>query len=606
MTPRVLPLLSLVACAARPAPSAPSFAPRHHAAPEATPEAAPVDPRTLATRARCTDARLALVSPAPVTEMRCPWGAPACVGEASVVVRNCTRGPVKLTALTVEGSDARRLRTIREFAPEAYGPLDPATELRVPFPIDPEVETLRVRVDLARSERGAPETLRATTAIRRDVLLAPGTGEAFGDGATVYAVEAAPDGRWVALCVWRGQEVVPSLWREGAATAIDDLLGADPSGRFVALVVQGRAVLRDTATDREVALDVGDAPPALTDVSFDALGQHVAYLRRRGGRVTVVVRTLATAREAEVDPGGGKLWRAHIDEGGAWVRLEVIARDTDGDGHLSAPHIEPPPPTRWCQRRVLSCIHGYREYDALETRVAPASGGAAAAVPGLLRPLGEALLVRAPDGALELVDARGGRTELVPASCGAQLLDGDGPRQQVAVLCAHEARGDLAPAAFYTSGLRRETGAFLSLQAAALRASYETPPRTFYDGGHTWVVEHAGAALHRFPGDHSVRWAADGRAIMARGDAVTLFDAALGILAPLPFDSSTFEWPRGRGPVVWSGSTLVDVARREVLGRVAGDVLAVTTDGRALVPAVPADDGRRYASGPLRWVRPTP
>jgi hypothetical protein len=62
----------------------------------------------------------------------------------------------------------------------------------------------------------------------------------------------------------------------------------------------------------------------------------------------------------------------------------------------------------------------------------------------------------------------------------------------------------------------------------------------------------------------------------------------------------------GSGPVLWLASTLVDVAQRRVLGRVAGEVLAVTTDGRALVPAVPADHRRYFPEAPLRWVRPMP
>jgi len=51
----------------------------------------------------------------------------------------------------------------------------------------------------------------------------------------------------------------------------------------------------------------------------------------------VVVRALATGREDEIDPGGGLLLHARLDEGRAWVSMDVVARDTDGDGRLSAP-----------------------------------------------------------------------------------------------------------------------------------------------------------------------------------------------------------------------------------------------------------------------------
>jgi hypothetical protein len=75
--------------------------------------------------------------------------------------------------------------------------------------------------------------------------------------------------------------------------------------------------------------------------------------------------------------------------------------------------------------------------------------------------------------------------------------------QQVVVLCANEADGDLAPAEFYGPGGRRATGARLSLQSLALRRA-RAQPHAFYDGGYTWVIDHAHGALHRFPGDHTV------------------------------------------------------------------------------------------------------
>jgi hypothetical protein len=102
------------------------------------------------------------------------------------------------------------------------------------------------------------------------------------------------------------------------------------------------------------------------------------------------------------------------------------------------------------------------------------------------------------------------------AACGARLLHADGPRQQVVVLCANEADGDLAPAEFYGPGGRRATGARLSLQSLALRRA-RAQPNAFYDGGYAWVVDRTHGALHRFPGDHTVRWAADGRALLLQG-----------------------------------------------------------------------------------------
>lgn len=613
MTPRLVIPLALTACAARPAPapSAIVHAPRAvraiapHDPPVATPEPARNDAPALVTRARCVDDRLALAAPTPTTEVRCPWGAPDCEGEGAIVLRNCGRAHVKVTALTVLGGSSFGRSLTFTYDPQAFGALEPFTELRVPFPMPPYVDTFEALADVARGPRGVPQALRATTSVRRDALLPPGTSEALGDDASLYAVEAAPDGRWVALCTMRGAELRASLWREGEPAAIDDLLGSDPGGRFLALVIAGRALVRDTTNDVDVALDVGDTPPTRADVSFDADGRRMAYVRRRGGRARVVVRSLETAQEAEIDPGDGRLWRASLDEGGAWVKLEVIAHDTNGDGRLSLPYIFPPPPTRWCERRVSSCVHTHNEVDERETRVAPAAGSTAVAVPGLLRVLGDALLVRSLDGALELLDASGARAEFAPASCGAEILDGDRRRQQILTLCAHESQGDQAPAAFFSLAGRRDTGASFSLRVASFRAFHEAPSGVFHDGGSTWVIDHAGARLRRLSGVQGVRWSREGRVILEHGGALALFDAALEALTALP-TASVFPWPRGSGPVVAVGRTLVDVAERRVLGRVAGDVLAVTADGRALVPAAPASGRWGLAAGPLRWVRPTP
>jgi hypothetical protein len=604
MTPRAPLVLLLSACAGR-LPAPPGPAPRRPVAPlpQAAPLAPPADARTLATRARCAGAGLTLASPGPVIERRCPWGRPGCEGEGAVVVRNCGREHAKLTALTVVGSSPIGVRAVWRFGPDDYGPLAPFTELRVPIALLPQVTSLRVRAELARGARGASTTLHTTASVRDAPLLAPGTSDVFGEEAPILSVESAPDGRWVALCTARGAGVAASFWREGRSSPIDDFLAADPSGRFVALLLGRRVVLRDTATDRDDALDVGDAPAAPGDFSFDASGQRMAYRRRRGGRATVVVRALATAQEVVVNPGAGRLWRAWIDAGGAWVVAEVVARDTNRDGHLSLPSLRPAPAARWCYRRVPSCVRGRSELDALETRVAPAAGGAATAVPGLLRPLGDALLVRAPDGALALVDARGGATELAPAACGARLLDVDEPRRQVAVLCAREARGAMGPLVFYAPGSRRAAGVALPFEPSA---RWHEGTRTFYGRAYTWVVDHAHGALRRFPVDHIVRWSAGDRALLVHPGGAALFDAAREGLEQLPLDAVPSGFVSGRAPVLWSDSTLLDVAQRRVLGRVAGVVLAATTDGRALVPAVPAAERRGVPTGPLRWVRPTP
>ncbi len=618
--------LSLVACAAR-SPVAPSPIARVDRADRSV-SAVEEDTRLRALPARCVDRSLSLVAPSAEIVARCPWGVPECEAEAPIVVRNCASGVAKVMALSVDGIHRRGPFMRWEADPEAMQPLAPRTAIEVAFPLVPMVDRVRVRVDVARD--GARDTLLADPRIRRVTELSPGSSEAFGFDAPIVYVASARDGRWTVACQARsdddrngslevsfgmhgetgGDSLAPFFLREGApAEPIDDYFGADPEGRFVALARNGLLALRDTVRDVESALDTGDDRAERDDVSFDRVGQRMAYVRRRNGRAVVVVRTLSTGAEAVVDPGEGRLWKAWIDEAGAWVSLRVVARDGNRDGRLSAPAtITTLGPPR-CRGPVSSYYRSQHVVDPIETRVAPSTGGVATVVPGLLRPLGDSLLVREPKGELTLRDARGARVELVPATCGAVVRDGHAARRQVTVRCQSEARGGLVPLVIFEPGARVATSfEFRGNEAQPsddeLGASWvapSSPPR--YGDGWVYFIDRAHRAVRHIEIGHEVRWHAGERALLLRGDATLMFDIASGALKRfvLPGEVGYVE---GSGAVVRWGRSLIDLEREEVLGEVRGDVLATATDGRALVPAVPGE-GHAAPRGPLRWVRAT-
>lgn len=617
--------LSLVACTPRTAPIvAPPAAPFSVAR---TPRAAITpeqDLRVRATPTHCVDGALSLVTPSEALVSRCPWGDPDCEGEAPIVVRNCGRTLAKVLSVTVEGLHRSGVRMFWDADPDAMQPLAPRTEVRLSFPLVARFDRLNVRIELARD--GAHETLVASPRVRRLAELSPGTGDPFGHEAPVVHVASSPDGRWTVACQalhdddrdgalgvtfgmhgdTGGDRLRPFFLREGAPPEpIDGYLGADPTGRFVALLRDRRLVLRDTLRGVDRTLDAGEGPVTRDDVSFDRVGLRMAYVRR-GARAVVMVRALATETESMIDPGAGRLWQAWIDEGGAWVSLRLIARDGNGDGRLSAPTTLTTLASGGCRGPVSSFYRSQHVIDPIETRVAPSTGGAATVVPGLLRPLGDALLVREATGALTLHDLRGATTELVPATCGAVVLDGYAPRRQVSVRCRGEERGGVAPLEVYEPDVRRVTELALHEAAVsegdALGASWSTAfSQPLHDEGRVYFVDRARRTVRDLRFDHEVRWLAGERALLWHDEAPLLFDLARGTLTPLHL-AGTPWYPEGRGAVVRWGRSLLDLERGVMLGEVHGDVLTTTADGRALVPATPGDD-RRAPQGPLRWVR---
>jgi hypothetical protein len=613
--------LSLVACAPRAAPPA---APLPVARPPRAALAPEHDLRAHATPARCVDGARSLVTPSEELVARCPWGDPDCEGDAPIVVRNCGTTLAKVLSVTVEGLHHSGARMFWDADPDAMQPLAPHTEVRVSFPLIAQVDRVNVRVELARN--GARETLVASPRVRRLAVLSPGTGEPFGHEAPVVHVASSPDGRWTVACQalhdddrngalgvtfglhgdTGGDRLRPFFLREGAAPErIDGYLGADPTGRFVALLRDRRLVLRDTLRGVDRPLDAGEGTVTRDDVSFDRVGLRMAYVRR-GARTVVMVRSLAAETESVIDPGAGRLWQAWIDEAGAWVSLRMIARDGNHDGRLSAPMTLTTLASGGCRGPVTSFYRSQHVLDPIEMRVAPSTGGAATMVQGLLRPLGDALLVREATGALTLHELRGATTELVPATCSATVLDGYAPRRQVSVRCRGEVRGGVAPLEVYEPAVRRVTEFALHEAAVSegdvLGASWVTATsQPLYDADRVYFVDRARRAVRDLRVDHEVRWLAGERALVWHGEAPRLFDLARGTSTPLHL-AGTPWYPEGRGAIVRWGRSLLDVGRAVVLGEVHGDVLTTAADGRALVAATPGDD-RRAPQGPLRWVR---
>ncbi len=289
-------------------------------------------------------------------------------------------------------------------------------------------------------------------------LASPAPDGSVGTAHPLLFQTAAPDASWVGICQARhdtnhdgrisvvlghhgeplGDEMQPYLI-EGSGTGlpVDDLLGHDPTGRYVA-VRQGACLdLVDTQTRTATRLpdaDLRESNPIFGPrraVSFDGDGTRMLYIRGGLPRPQVVVRDLARGTETALDPGPGNLWHATLDPEGSWVMTESLT-----DGHWPVGGASPA--SRTCRGEPIS-TSTFRLEGATNPprrRVIPAAGGAAQEVPGLVRPFGRDFLVRDPDGALSVVSSGGQRLRtIVPADCHARVEHVDGQRGVVIAAC---------------------------------------------------------------------------------------------------------------------------------------------------------------------------
>jgi hypothetical protein len=417
---------------------------------------------------------------------------------------------------------------------------------------------------------------------------------------------AGRDGRWVVACQARedtnhdgkvsldvgyhgdmwGDKLEPYfIAGGGAGERIDDIVDQDPNGRWLALIVGGKLILRDVqGKDVELrgadARDDGDPFGHHRAASFDAAGIQLVYFRDR----KLVVRTLATGAENVIDPGPGEPWRARFDPDGGWVEVEMIAEDTNKNGKLDWPRTRTSLSPRLCRGPITSYGTYGMDGDQPTERVAQVNGKQAKEVKNLIRPFGSKLLTRRQDGAVVADEV------LVPAACKGKLLQADGKRGKVLVVCAD---GDVQ---LHGPGLHKSL-AFKTEVPGDDEWRRDTP--RLVPVGERYVDM-----------DKNVAASAGGRVVATwNGTGVFVADNKLAGMFDVDhpakqtlFDIEDSYGEVSAGPIAVVPPLVFDMATQKVLGRVKGRVLAASSDGRVLV----AEPGGPIPKGPLRWVRPTP
>jgi hypothetical protein len=445
-------------------------------------------------------------------------------------------------------------------------------------------------------------------------------------------VEAtAADGRWVVLCQARedtdgdGRVAVRVGPRgellgdrlssylvvgTGPGEAVDELLGSDPTGRWLVLRQRQRVLLRDTRTQRSVDLTALGADtradrlryrPHRT-LSFDRLGSRLLYVRRRGQATEVVVRQLESGTETLVDPGPGVLWRAELDAQGQWAIVHMLVDDTNGNGRLDWP-VPPAEQNRWrCTGPIPQLFAWQGRGDTPVIRVAPSSGGATQLVTGFVAPFGSGLLEREPGGRLMLRDASQRSRQLASAKCDARVVHADPTRGLVVAACSG-ATGR-PPLVLLGPGYHQD----LSLEVAPHnhhRWPQDTPRLLpLYPGQDTALLDLDRRVVHRLrPGDGVIATSGP-RALLRRSRSLLIFDGLTGREHRLPGRTAVLPDVLHTDPIAVVSPLVVDVRAGRLLGKVTRRPLAASRSGQVLVAEGGDPNAQQLALGPLRWVDP--
>ena len=257
-----------------------------------------------------------------------------------------------------------------------------------------------------------------------------------------------PHGRWVFFCQssphldvtalvkrsqgarsgFLGPDFVPyfaSVNSEPAA--IQSLLASSADGRFVVVSRGQGPELLDIETGKAqnlADLDLDSRadvlPGDLRSIAFSPKSDKVAFLVHEK-RPRVVVLGLLSPSRAEVTPVGDTVWRIGFDASAQYLVLQEVLEDSNRNGRLSWPLPEGKLSNTRCRAPVPAFPTFVSSGDAVETTIAPVTGGNARRTTGFMTGLGRSVVVKSPDGALSYTDGTHSHA-LGSSDCNAQVV----------------------------------------------------------------------------------------------------------------------------------------------------------------------------------------
>lgn len=464
----------------------------------------------------------------------------------------------------------------------------------------------------------------------------PPTTEALvpllGQQAPTALVAAAPGGHWAVLCEavtdadgdgklavrltqhgeFEGDPLEHALYANGTRVRIDEFAGSDPTGRYVAYVVNRELYLLDTVTDRVVALTDADTRSTqasyqpLRSVTFSDDGRLLGYLRGETTSI-LVVRDLSRQTEQTVALSGSPAYRIKFTPGSRYIELQAPVRDTNKNGRLDWLS-----PLRKGGAPCPSPIPTYRVWqfpgDQPDVSLFDVETGKLSVPEGYVLAAGRFVVRRTEDRRLTAEEP--GKPALAVSSkeCNGRVLHVDGASGAVLFGC-NGAWGQRRQMFLRTRDARVALEFDLAAYELDTTFSNQEPIVALYPGNQSLLLNVR--TRERWPLlDGTQVLAVDGTTALIEREAkltvVTLNPDATVTPKTGPVTRAPFSGVSRQGEFVAVGEHVFDLTKRVYLGRYAarGTPLAVSRGGDGLFPLVSATP-TELARGPLVWHSPS-
>jgi hypothetical protein len=412
---------------------------------------------------------------------------------------------------------------------------------------------------------------------------------------------------------------------------IGEFIGVDPTGTYLAYTENDQLVLRNLPTGRIDVLDtngpVARRKNALLPhaaASFGGRGGFLVYQRKRATGSVAVVHNLKTGGEHELQPVPGHLWRAELSDDERWVIVESVMADTNGDGRVGAPDLASTLLGDVCGSPAAYTIFGWYG-DRPETWLARIPDDSPQKVPGYIFALGDQVLRRTEDGAIVADDLDGSTEPRIPAECGGVVIAARDHWLLVACTASPSSAaagrpiGDLIDDCMwadrpsveclrirdsehpvYAYGGPRPIP--LGISASVGMGDHQlaaTAEPLVLAGNPPVVFDWRTGRLTRLDGVEYVTAQWKSRLLLKRGADWVWRDLASGRQSMLAPVQDYFGGADGHQRFVYRTPWLFDLQEGRLVGKVSGDVLAVSEDGLVLT------DGSSAPVGELSPARST-